>query len=137
MRYNYKMSDMTAAMLRVQLRRLPFFIERRRALAGYYHRELEGLAHVKMLPLEPDGINYRFTIQVDRPVDALIQALEKRGVSCRRPVFRPIHQYLNLSARAFPWAQRWWRSCLSIPIYPALGDDEAERVVLALRQELQ
>jgi len=135
-RYNYKMSDLTAAILRVQLRRLPAFLERRRQLASFYSNELAGLSRARLLAATPGDAHYRFVLSVSSPVDSLIERLQGSGLAVRRPVFRPIHHYLKQPHSHFPHAQSWWRHCISIPLYPALRDEEAERVVRLLKQEL-
>lgn len=134
-RYNYKMSDLTAALLRVQLRKLPAFLQRRQQLAEYYARELSGLSGAQLLEPSLGDAHYRFILLVPQPLDPVIELLQEQGVAARRPVFRPIHHYLKIPSRQFPHAQRWWRQCLSVPFYPALSDQQAERVVGLLRQE--
>ena len=58
-----------------------------------------------------------------------MQALDKAGVATRRPVFRTLHRYLGLSDDQFPHAQRFWEQALSLPVHPALSDEQAQRVV--------
>jgi len=130
-RFNYKLTDMQAALGRSQLARLDAFIARRRALAGRYRAALAGLAGCR-----PPGdlgerhVYHRFVVAVDRPLGPLIARLERRGVAARRPVFRPIHRALGLDGYAE--AERLWTQCLSLPCYPSLTDGEADAVVAAL-----
>lgn len=134
LRYNYKMTDLSAAMLRVQLRKLPEFQERRRELAGYYRQALAGLA--LELPA-PQAVEYRFVVRLRRgsfgPVEQKLQSL---GVGARPPVYRPIHHYLKLPGKSFPHSEKRWRTSLSLPLYPSLRDQEAEHVVQMLRKVL-
>ncbi len=135
LRYNYKMTEVAAALLRVQLRRLPEFLARRQTLVGRYRSALEGL-----IPLPapvPGEVPYRFIIRVPaRRTAGLVRALRDRGVGAARPVFRPLHRYLGLPANLFPRAEQTWKQTISLPLYPSLTDQEQERVILALREVL-
>jgi len=57
--------------------------------------------------------------------------MRRRGVECRRPVFKPLHRYLGLSG--YETSEEAWRRAVSIPLYPALSGAEIETVVKALR----
>jgi dTDP-4-amino-4,6-dideoxygalactose transaminase len=61
-----------------------------------------------------------------------MESLLKKGVRCERPVFRPIHHYLNRPALKVSEAA-WCRS-LSIPIYPSLNANEVNRIIAAVRE---
>jgi len=134
-RFNYKMTDMQAALGRSQLARLDTFIARRRALAARYRA---ALARVPRCRVPADAgerhVYHRFVIAVDTPLDPVLAHLERRGVAARRPVFRPIHRALGLSG--YPNAERLWSQCLSIPCYPLLTDGEADTVASALAEAL-
>ena len=109
-RFNYKMTDLQAALGRAQLRRLDAFLARRRAIAARYRAAL------------------------DRPLAPVLDRLERRGVAARRPVFRPIHRALGLDG--YPEAERLWARCLSLPCYPRLSDAEVDAVAAALAEAL-
>jgi perosamine synthetase len=134
-RFNYKMTDMQAALGRSQLARLDTFIARRRALAARYRA---ALARVPRCRVPADAgerhVYHRFVIAVDTPLDPVLAHLERRGVAARRPVFRPIHRALGLSG--YPNAEGLWSQCLSIPCYPLLTDGQADTVVSALAEAL-
>ena len=130
LRSNAKLTDMQAALGRSQLRRLDAFIARRRAIAAEYRRRLAAL------PCRPpaDGgaahVYHRFVVEVEVPVSGVLQALHDRRVMARRPVFRPLHRALGLPGYAE--AERLWNTCVSVPCYPALTDEEVEIVAAAL-----
>ena len=127
-----KMTDMQAAMGRVQLRRLPGFLARRGVLAARYDRALIGL-NIDLPHRDEGRIYQRYVIRVPGAnLDALIKALERHGVAARRPVYRPLHQDVPCRG-AFPQAQAAWQSCLSLPLYPALTDREQAKVIAAVR----
>jgi dTDP-4-amino-4,6-dideoxygalactose transaminase len=133
-RFNYKLTDMQAALGRSQLDRLDGFLHRRRAIAARYRAGLAGVP----CRLPPDAgerhIYHRFVVEVNRPLGPLISRLQARGVAARRPVFRPLHRALGLTG--YPEAERLWATALSIPCYPLLSDSEVDVVVAALGEVL-
>ncbi len=134
-RYNYKMTEVAAALLRIQFRRLGSFLEERQALARRYRTELGDLLEV--LPEVPGQVHYRFLARVpSRRLPGLLRALREKGVGAARPVFRPLHRYLGIPAREFPHAEEAWRRTLSLPLYPGLSPQEADHVIQAVREEL-
>ena len=124
--YNYKMTDMQAALGEVQLARLDAFIERRRNIA---HRYIDALkSHALTLPADRGGhIFYRFPIGLDTNCDLLLQNLAQQGIGAARPVFLPIHRHLKLEG--YPLTEKAWRTTLSIPIYPSLKTAAVEQVI--------
>jgi dTDP-4-amino-4,6-dideoxygalactose transaminase len=137
--FNRKMTDLQAALGLSQLRRLRRFLRRRKAIARMYRRALV-CADVG-LPAVPAGRThgyYRFVIRLrdgrHSTLERVLARIERRGVQCRRPVFRPLHQYLKL--RGFPESEEAHRTALSVPIYPSMSDRMVRRVVTVLCEEL-
>lgn len=134
-RFNYKLSDLHAAVGEVQLGRLDGFIARRRAIAARYREALGGAGRRLPEPV-PGHIFFRYVIRVEGDegdVEGRIQVFEKNGVAARRPVFQPIHRALGMAGGDFPGAEAAFRSALSLPLYPALTDAGAEAVIRAAR----
>lgn len=134
-RYNYKMTDMQAALGLSQLKRLPTFVSRRRELAARYSRILS--ATKLILPCDLPGrphIFYRYVVRMDQDVEACRERLAHRDVRAERPIFKPLHEYLGLRG-GFPNTERAARISLSIPLYPSLSDEESDRVVQAVLEE--
>jgi perosamine synthetase len=129
-RLNAKLTDMQAALGRSQLRRLDAFIARRRAIAAEYRRRLATSACRPPADAGDAHVYHRFVVEVDVPVPSVLTALQDRGVTARRPVFRPLHRALGLTGYAE--TERLWNACVSVPCYPALTDDEVETVAAAL-----
>ena len=118
-RYNYKMTDVQAALGEVQLVRLGGFIEQRRIIAREYFKALKSL-QIK-LPVDLDEhIYFRYVVGLKSDCDALLQDLNRIGVGCARPVFLPIHRHLKLDG--YKVTDKVWQTCLSIPIYPSLNN---------------
>lgn len=122
-RYAYKMTDFQASLGRVQLRRLPEFIARRREIAAAYNAAFAGLPLV--CPLQEDHVYFRYVVSLPER-DALQAALTKDGIEAKRPVHRPAHHFLGGD---FPRADRAHRECLSLPIYPAMHSDDVRAVI--------
>jgi perosamine synthetase len=131
LRFNYKLTDIQGAMGRVQLRRLPDFIARRRAIAAAYS---EAFAELPLrLPDAPGHVYYRYVVA--SPVrDALEAHCQSRGVEAKRPVFAPAHHSLG---GTFPGADRAHREALSLPIYPSLDEASMDRVIDSVRSFFQ
>lgn len=122
LRYNYKMTDLQAALGRSQLDKLDDFIARRRAIAARYDRALtEAGFPVAVAPPDRDPIYYRYVIMPE-DTQAFMKAMNAAGVACRRPIFKPLHRYLGLSG--FTVTDRVWERAVSIPIYPSLTEHE-------------
>jgi len=126
-RHNYKMTDLQAAIGRVQLARLPEFIARRRAIAAQYREGLDDLPLV--LPDAGGHVFFRYVVATDRRKE-LEGHLRRRGVEAKRPVHCPAHHYLG---GEFPGAERAHLTCLSLPIYPSLVDADVARVIESVR----
>ena len=119
----YRMTDFQAAIGRVQLKRLPNFIERRRAIALRYDAAFANAPWRR--PRTEDHVFFRYVIETDRR-DELEAHLRAAGVDAKRPVYRPAHHYLG---GRFPRSQAAHDRCLSLPIFPSMVDDEVEHVV--------
>jgi len=129
--FNYKMTELQAAIGLCQVARLEAFLARRRAIAARYAEAIR-LAGVAP-PTVPSGrehVYYRFVVRLRTPVAPVLKRAAALGIACRRPVHRPLHRYLGLSG--FPESDAAWEHTLSIPIYPALADEEVDRIVAAL-----
>jgi perosamine synthetase len=123
----YKMTDFQAAIGRVQLRRLPGFLERRREIAQHYNGTFQDLPFER--PPGRDHRWFRYVIATpDR--DKLEKHLARYGVTATRPVYRPLHHY---SGGTFPHSEAAHQQSLSLPIYPALSDEDTRVIIDAVR----
>ncbi|WP_181140306.1 DegT/DnrJ/EryC1/StrS aminotransferase family protein [Streptomyces sp. Ru62] len=142
----YNMPDVTAAILRCQLERSDALRERRRAIAERYAK---GLAPTRLLLPPADTTDdasswYLYVVQVPRGVDRdhLADRLRARGIGTSVH-FRPLHQFsyyrdqLPSAAAAFPVADGSYPRLLSLPIFPAMSDEDVQAVIDALSDELR
>jgi perosamine synthetase len=130
-RHNYKMTDIQAALGISQLKKLLSFVEKRKEIADIFNSEFRDRGF--QLPLclsDRNHIYYRYVILLDHAVE-FIDMMAKAGVSCRRPVFKPLHSYLGLSGyKTTDWL---WERAVSIPIYPSLTEEEISKIVEAVK----
>jgi dTDP-4-amino-4,6-dideoxygalactose transaminase len=130
-RFNYKMTDLQAAIGRSQLRKLETFLQERDKLARVYNQNL--VSQPCTLPPAAQGrIYYRYVISVEHNVSNLIQILARENIQAARPVYRPLHRYLNLER--YPGAELAWNSQISLPIYPSLVAEEVQQICQALQR---
>jgi perosamine synthetase len=134
-RFNYKMTDLQAALGISQLKKLPSFIEKRKEIAATYSRDLEPLGiQVPFVPEKSEHIYYRYVVRVNSPLK-FMEKIHKWGVECRRPVFRPLHRYLGL--RGYTTTDEAWDEALSIPLYPSLQKKELQNIIKSVKTALQ
>ena len=142
--FKYNMTDMAGALGRVQLQRLPAFVQRRQQLAARYLHELKDLPLV--LPADaPQGDTHAWHLFVIRlqgdaraTRDEVIQALSDAGIGTsvhyvplhRQPYWRDRY---GLTPEQFPAAEQAYQRMLSIPLFTAMSDDEQARVIAALK----
>jgi perosamine synthetase len=139
--FNLKLTDLQAALGLSQLGQFAAFHERRRVLAATYREALSSM--VAVCPSVPPGRThgyYRFVIRLPHlrndpdGLIGLISRLELQGVHCRKPVFRPLHRYLDQAG--YPNSDEADRTALSIPLYPDLADDEVRKIQQSLAEVL-
>jgi len=132
-RWNYKLTELGAAVGQVQLRRLPELLARRRLLAARYDEELNRWAASRPHP-EPADISYRYVLSLaPGRLEKAVKEFDKLGIATRRPVGSALHEALGVGG-AYPGTQKMLDGSLSLPLYPALSDAEAQRVVAAADQ---
>ena len=135
---NSRLDEVQAAILRVGLRHLPQWTERRRALAELYVAGLDG-SGVETLREQPYARAVHHLLVVRHPRrDALARALGERGVGTLVHYPTPLHLqpvFASLGGQPgdLPVAERATREVLSLPLYPELRDEQARRVVEAVR----
>lgn len=134
LRYNYKMTEMQAALGMSQLKKLPAFIKKRRRIAKEYLDKLRALP--LLLPEQPDhatDIYYRFVIRIKNP-DRFMRQMQRHNIISRRPVFLPVHR--TVRQRRLPNAEKIWKEAVSLPIYPLLEKDDEKRIIGCTRKIL-
>lgn len=134
-RYNYKMSDLTAGLALSQFRQLESFIQRRREIAQCYHCALLSLpVRMQTATVGSEPVYYRFVIRTDK-ASVLMRKTREVGIECDRPVYNPLHRYLEMgNLPDFENTEIIWESGVSVPIYPDLSDQEVSHIVSTLSE---
>jgi len=139
---NSRLDEIQAAFLRVGLRHLSPWTERRRALAELYVRGLDG-SGVALLREQPytRAVHHLFVVRHPRR-DALAEALRARGVSTLVHYPIPLHlqpAFAGLGGKPgdLPVAEKATSEILSLPLYPELRDEQARGVVEAVRESVK
>jgi dTDP-4-amino-4,6-dideoxygalactose transaminase len=134
---NSRLDELQAALLRVGVRHLARWTARRREIAAGYERGLEGAA-VTLLREQPwaSAVRHLFVVRHPRR-DALAAALRERGVGTLVHYPIPLHVQPALAALGggpgtLPVVERAAAEILSLPLYPELTDEQAQRVVEAV-----
>jgi dTDP-4-amino-4,6-dideoxygalactose transaminase len=140
--FNYRMTDIQAAVGREQLKRLPAFLSRRAALADRYTRELQrvpGLTTPRAGDwLRPNYQSYpvRVSSEFRLSRNALMEALLQRGVGTRRGIMNA-HQesaYRHHPNCRLPHSESARDSVVLLPLYNTMTDDEQTFVLDQLHQ---
>lgn len=128
--FNARMTDIHAAIGRVQLGKLPAWTEQRQANAAFLDANLAGVT----VPPVADGathVYHQYTIRVEGDRDAFAKALlDEHGVGSG--VYYPIpnHELPSFGLELdLPQTARACAEVLSLPVHPALGEGDLERVV--------
>jgi dTDP-4-amino-4,6-dideoxygalactose transaminase len=140
--YNYRMTDIQAAIGREQLKRLPDMIARRRRLAARYNEQLRSIADVSV-PVEREWArsNWQsYAIRLAAHIDQqrLMQQMLDAGIATRRGVMNA-HRERSYppgawrAGSALEHSERAQDSALVLPLYHQLTEDDQDRVVVALR----
>jgi dTDP-4-amino-4,6-dideoxygalactose transaminase len=129
-RFNYKLTDLQAALARSQLARLDRIIERRRDIAARYFRAIEP-GGVVLPPARAGASYYRFVLRTRAGFAAAHRHFEHAGIHVARPVFQPLHRATGVAPARFPGAEELFLTAFSIPIYPGLTAREVARIARA------
>jgi dTDP-4-amino-4,6-dideoxygalactose transaminase len=143
--FNYRMTEIEAALGLSQLGKLDRFTERRRALSDLYDRLLAPLSpHVRPVArgggesLHLYGVLIDFSaLGLDRA--ALMRGLDARGVGTQVhyiPVYRQPYFTARYGAQRLPGAEGWYARALSLPLHAGMNEDDVRRVCAALAAEM-
>jgi dTDP-4-amino-4,6-dideoxygalactose transaminase len=138
--YNYKLSDIAAAIMRVQLRKLPGLVDRRRKIAAGY-QDLLGNVPGLRLPVEPADREHAwqtYTVLLDDDVDRgrVAGQLRECGIGCNIGTYASHLQPIYGSTAECPVSRKVFEHGLAIPMHANLTDEQVPRVATALRAAL-
>ena len=143
--YNYRMTNLQAAVGVAQVKRLPGFVEKKRQIASWYAEFLAPLAKADKIQLHPEAPWARSVFWMDSvlladaqvPVDVVRSRLADRGVDTR-PFFHPIHMLPPYATgERLPVAEDLAARGLNLPSGVGLERAQVERVALALAEAIE
>lgn len=142
--FNYRMTDIQAALGKGQLRKLPGFIMRRKEIIAKYNKAFKDLEWLT-IPYERPGVFsvlHLYVIKIDferiKKTRAQVMAELKEKAINTQVHYIPVHLHpyyrenFGFKEGDFPKGEDYYRQCLSIPLYPKLTDDDVQRVIDAV-----
>ncbi|ESQ81118.1 UDP-4-amino-4,6-dideoxy-N-acetyl-beta-L-altrosamine transaminase [Asticcacaulis sp. YBE204] len=143
--FNYRLPDLNCALGVAQLKRLPQFIERRKALVAAYEALFK--TNLSVSWPSPDAVTdpvfHLMAVAIDftagKPRAQVMTELKSHGIGTQVhyiPVHRQPWWQTQRAARDLPGADAFYRSTLSLPLYPDMTDADPARVVEALKAVL-
>ncbi|MDA9673341.1 DegT/DnrJ/EryC1/StrS family aminotransferase, partial [Paracoccaceae bacterium] len=143
--YKYNMTDIAAALGRVQLRRSNEFYNTRNRLASVYDAAFADLPMI-LPPHASEGDAHSWHLYIiqlkdDSPLnrDQFVSNLKEKGIG-HSVHYRPLHQMSYWSPFAegqdFPAADAYFDRCLTLPLFMDMRDDEQARVIQVVRDTM-
>jgi UDP-4-amino-4,6-dideoxy-N-acetyl-beta-L-altrosamine transaminase len=141
--FNYRITDIQAALGASQMQRLDEFVSRRRVLADHHNQMLANLP-VTLPWQHPDTESswhlYVIRLQLDKIAKThpqVFEELRQAGIGVNLhyiPVHtQPYYQNLGFKWGDFPQAEEYYQEAISLPIYYGLSDENQERVIAVIR----
>lgn len=140
--FNYRMTDIQAALGASQMTRLEEFAKRRREIADLYDRELAGLP-LRPLARDPRGISgwhlYMIRLnlgEIRKTRREVFDSMRAQGIGVNVhyiPVhLQPDYQKLGFQKGMFLEAERYYEEAITLPMFPLMTDEDVVRVKNAL-----
>jgi perosamine synthetase len=140
--YNYRLTNLQAALGCAQMEKLEEFVQRKRCLAARYTAHLAHLPGI-ILPAEASWARstyWLYTILIQEPLcrwrsREVLTWLAQQGIQCR-PLWQPLHRspaYAALPRRTCPVADRLYRQALSLPSSVGLTSEQQQQVIDSLK----
>lgn len=145
--YNFRITDMQAAIGLAQLKKLDDIIARKRTIASWYHEWLQGLEHIGFLPIEPfsEYVPFRVVLLCEK-AQLLMEHLAQHGVQART-FFYPLHQQpcfrnldrsqggdFDLGDQYYPHAIDGYERGVLLPIFPTLAEAQVVHICTTIRE---
>ena len=142
--FNYRLTDIQAALGLSQLKKIDRFIKRRREIVKRYNQVFKYLPFLTV-PYERAGIFSAFhlyVLQIDfkginKSRTQVMQELREKGIGTQVH-YIPVHlqpyyrEHFGFKEGDFPVSEDYYRHCLSIPLYPRMSNDDIDRVIEAV-----
>lgn len=136
--YNYRMTDISAAIGLEQLKKLPSFLKKRRENAKFYDKNLENVETPYVLD-DAKHAYHQYTIKCKNR-DKLLEELKKNEIGFGIYYPKPLHKYPHLEKfghNDLKVSERLVNEVVSLPVHPALTKEELEKVVDVINKAYQ
>ncbi len=142
--FNYRICELQAALGLSQMGRISDFMAARQNRARRYRDLLSGLP-LHLLPATDHSSWHLYVARLDAERTRvtrrqLFDVLRSRGIEAHVhyiPIHtQPYYRALGFGAGQFPQAENWYNTCLSLPIYPLMTDEEQDFVAAELQEVL-
>ena len=144
--YNYRMTDLQAALGYSQMQRLDAFVARRREIAARYDELLRDLPLTTPYVMEGAAPSWHIYIvrldfaRIGKPKEQIFSEMKKRGVVLNLhyiPVhLQPYYEELGFAKGDFPQSEAYYEEALTLPLYYDLTDAQQDQIVHALKDVL-
>ncbi len=140
--YKYDMTEIEAAFNLAQFYKTNSFCERRQEIAAIYNEKLAGLKHITLPEFDEEHIFSQYIIRVSKNRDGFARVLKEKGVSTGLH-YIPLHlltyykKKYKLKITTFGNALTTYGQILSLPIYPAMSDEDVEYVCDTIKSVAQ
>lgn len=144
--YNYRMTNLQAAVGLAQLEQLDAFLEKKRAIARRYDAAFRDMEGIITMPSAPDIRQSYWLYTILLPEDVtlserqeIVRQLNERGIGCR-PLWHPIHAlppYRNFQAYRIEKALSLYRRAVSLPSGVSLSESDQEICIEAMKQIIE
>lgn len=147
--FNYRMTDMQAALGYSQLLKLNFFKKRRREVVAMYNKAFVGMKYLKT-PTEPENVSscfHLYATQIDfaalgKTRSQVMAELREKGIGTQvhyipvptQPFYKKTYGYKDGD---YPKAENYYEKELSLPLYPGLSDNDVNSLIKAVKEVIE
>lgn len=142
--FNYRLTDFQSALGISQLKKVDQFVEKRRKIVKKYNQEFNDIKKVQ-LPYERENTYASYHLYVIRTLgnmrNRLYEYLKMHNI-LTQVNYIPVYllsfyrRYMGYKYGDFPIAERYFRECLSLPLFPGLAQEQQDRVIGGLKKFL-
>ena len=142
--YNYRMTDIQAALGISQMKRLEEFVTKRHAIARRYDQLLSDLPVITPYQHEDGYSGYHLYVirlrlaEINKTQRQVYEAMREAGVIVNLhyiPVYRqPYYEKIGFTSGYCPQSEQYFAEAISIPLYPGLTKDQQDEVVAVIRE---
>lgn len=140
--YNYRITDFQCALGMSQLKKLPGWIKRRQEIASRYDQAFNGLDPIELLAVTSNvsHVYHLYVIKLrDMERDKIFSSLRAAGIGVNVH-YIPVHLHpfyrkrFGIKEGMCPVAEAVYKQILSLPMFPAMTDEDADTVISAVRE---